>query len=587
MSGDPPATGDEQPAGRWTLIERDRVRLAFGWLIAATGLLNLYSAVSRPLPSRFDQIKRLVPLEVPHVANVAVVMAGLLLLFLARQLARGKHRAWQAAVALLSATMVLHLVKALDIEEAVVAGGLVVALVLARGRFRAASDAPSFARLVRLGPLLVAFPFVYGMAGLYLRRNGITTDLSFGSAVIEVASRMIGFGGPLGFTGRFGRWFPVSITALAALSAVYILFLAFRPVVGKVSGHSPSDEQALRSLVRGDDDTLAYFLLRDDKAFFFDASRRAVLGYRAVGGVALVSGDPVGPSQLWPGLLADFLGYAHERGWRVAALAVTEPAAQEWERKGLRCLYLGDEAILDPRAFSLEGRAIRKVRQACTNAERQGYRIEFHRVGEMHPDLRRALLHVSDTWRGEDEERGFSMTLGRLFDGRDPDCLVAVTRDGEGLARGFLHFVPVGSSGYSLDVIRRDADTPSGLNEFLIARTLEHLGAEGVELVSLNFAFLRGILRPAGRLTAGQRFQKWLAERLGPWFQIESLYRFNNKFGPTWRPRYAAYENALAIPQVLLAAMRAEKLLDLTLLRRGQGGKRSRVPAAERVAAVP
>jgi lysyl-tRNA synthetase class 2 len=253
---------------------------------------------------------------------------------------------------------------------------------------------------------------------------------------------------------------------------------------------------------------------------------------------------------------------------------VGEDAGPVWEASGYRVLYLGDEAVVDPRAFSLEGRAIRKVRQDCARLERQGYTVEWHRSGDMHPDLRRALVHVSHSWRGGDEERGFTMTLGRLFDERDPACLVAVARDGAGYARGFLHFVPASPRGFSLDVMRRDRDTPTGLNEFLIARTLEHLRAEGVEVVSLNFAFLRGILRPTGRLSIGQRFQRWLAVRLGPWFQIESLYRFNNKFGPAWVPRYAAYEDALAVPSVLLAAMRAEGLLDLSILRRGQGGKR-------------
>src|SRR5262249_4443111 len=152
-------------------------------------------------------------------------------------------------------------------------------------------------------------------------------------------------------------------------------------------------------------------------------------------------------------------------GWSVAAIGLTEKAAESFTAIGLRRIYLGDEAMIDTSTFSVEGPERRKVRQTTANIERRGFTLELHRSADLNPDLRRALLHVSDSWRGAQEERGFSMSLGRLFDRRDPDALVAVARDTDGVVRAFLHFVPAGPHGYSLDVMRRDRDMPSGLNE--------------------------------------------------------------------------------------------------------------------------
>lgn len=559
-----------------TRERRDPVRRLFGLLIAGAGLLDLASVLSPPAADRIRAIDRLVPLAVPHTANVLVVQAGFLLLFLARQLVRGKRRAWQAALVLLTGSALLHVVKGLDFEEASASAALAAGLFAARARFRAGTDAPSFTRLVRLAPLLLAFPYAYGLAGIALRRASIGGWPGWAGALEEISKRVLWMSGPLRYTGQFGRWFPASLTALGTLTALFVLYLAFRPVVLRAVHRLPEDDAAARRLVADDPDTLAYFALRDDKALFFEPRRTAALGYRVVGGVALVSGNPVGPPPRWRELLTAFTSYAHERGWRVAALGATEDATAVWASLGFRTLYIGDEAVVDPQAFTLEGRRVRRARQSIAHVERQGFRVEWHRSGDLNPDLARALLHVSEGWKGENEERGFSMSLGRLFDRRDPDCLVAVARDADDYARGFLHFVPVGDTGYSLDVMRRDHDTPSGLNELLIAKTLEHLRERGIRQVSLNFAFLRGILRPPGRLTVAQRFQRLVAVRLGPWFQIESLYRFNNKFDPVWRPRYAAYEDTLAVPSVLLAALRAEKLLDLGMLRRSHGGRRLR-----------
>jgi lysyl-tRNA synthetase class 2 len=128
--------------------------------------------------------------------------------------------------------------------------------------------------------------------------------------------------------------------------------------------------------------------------------------------------------------------------------------------------------------------------------------------------------------------------------------------------------------------MRRDRDAAPGLNEFLIVRTIEHCREIGVSALSLNFAFLRGIIRPQGPQRPMERLQRWLASRLGPWFQIESLYRFNSKFAPIWRPRYAAYEGPMSMPAVVLAALRAEKLLDLGTVRRRSARRKPETAAA-------
>jgi len=126
-----------------------------------------------------------------------------------------------------------------------------------------------------------------------------------------------------------------------------------------------------------------------------------------------------------------------------------------------------------------------------------------------------------------------------------------------------LHFVPWGSDGLSLDLMRRDRSADPGLNEYLITAALQACPSLGVTRVSLNFAVFRSALERGGKLGAGPIIRAWRSVLVfaSRWFQIESLYRFNAKFQPDWQPRFVVYPNARDLPRIAMAALEAEAFI--------------------------
>jgi lysyl-tRNA synthetase class 2 len=234
-----------------------------------------------------------------------------------------------------------------------------------------------------------------------------------------------------------------------------------------------------------------------------------------------------------------------------------------WVREaGLRALELGDEAIVEVEDFTLEGRAMRNVRQMVARVERAGYKVEVRRIRDMTPYEIAEVRRQAAAWRGAEVERGFSMALGRFGDEADGDC-VAVTATKDDQLAAVLHFVPWGRDGLSLDLMRRDRAADPGLNELLIVAALRAAPDLGVTRLSLNFAVFRSALERGSKLGAGPVLRLWrelllIASR---WFQIESLYRFNAKFHPLWEPRFICYPAARDLPRVALAAVEAEAFL--------------------------
>jgi lysyl-tRNA synthetase class 2 len=287
----------------------------------------------------------------------------------------------------------------------------------------------------------------------------------------------------------------------------------------------------------------------------------------------LASGDPLGDPEAWPGAITSFLAEAELHAWTPAVIGCSERAGNVWCREtGFSALELGDEAVVDVAAFSLDGRPMRNVRQMVKRIERAGYTTEVMRAGAVSEGERRRALVDADAWRGTETERGFSMALGRLVDPVDPDAVFVVARQ-DGVMRAFLQFVPWGPDGMSLDLMRRDRKADAGVNELLIVDALRACPGLGVNHVSLNFAVFRSTLERGERLGAGPFLKGWRKVLLfaSRWFQIESLYRFNAKFQPTWAPRFVVYPATPDLPRIAVAALEAEAFLTWPHLRRFSG----------------
>jgi lysyl-tRNA synthetase class 2 len=465
-------------------------------------------------------------------------------------------------VVLLAASSLAHVLKGLDVEEGIATALLAYLLLLTRRVFVASPD-PAWRRaLLKTLPVVLVVDVAYGFAGLYLHRPLIRPHLTAWLAGRETTSRLVGASGPLQVAGHFGRWFPTSITVLGGLSLLILLGVLLAPSRSTDKASEPDRAAARRLLARDDGDTLDPFALRHDKSYVFSADRRAAVAYRGVNGVGLASGDPVGHPDAFVDALTRFVALCDQRGWRPAVIGAREERASVYAQVGLKSRYIGDEAILDVASFSLEGRPMRPVRQAVSRTKNFGVTTEYHHEGELDPTLRQALQGIAERARAGAIERGFSMALDGLLSGRDADCLLVVSRDRLGTPIAFQRYVPCqAGAGLSLDAMRRDPEAPNGVNERMIVETVEWARARNIDTVSLNFAAFKNLVADEARLGPLQSAEAWLIRRLNPYFQIESLYRFNTKFHPRWVPRALMYRTAGDIVPVAVAALSAEAFL--------------------------
>ncbi len=551
----PPPHRDARPSRRTR-------RVAAGAL-AGAGLLNLASALTPPLMERLRWLRGVVPLAVPQAAAALTALSGLGLLLLARGVRRGQRRAWAVSLAVLAASAGFHLAKGVDVEEAVLALVVAAYLLAHRSAFPAPADRRGLRSAVLAAGAGAAAVTVVGAGSVEAVSRG---GLPLGWAVVAAGERLVGLS-TVPLPRRLDEFLSPAAAAVGFGLAALAGWQAFRP--GRDRGLERQSLDGARAIVaRHGGDTLAYFALRDDKERFFFGD--TLIAYGVFGGVCLVSPDPVGPRWEREAAWAAFRRFADQRGWSVAVVGATEKWLPVYRDTGMHELYVGDEAIVDCTHFSLDCPQAKSLRQAVNRVARGGYRVEFFDPGRLDGPMAEALRRLATDSRRGEEERGFSMTLGRFLDPGDHDLLLAVARAASGEPVAFCQFVPAaGIDGYSLDMMRRSTgDHPNGLLDFVLVETILHLQGQGRRGLCLNFAVMRAVL--AGETGGGvtQRAQRWLLFHLSDTMQIESLWRFNAKYDPDWRPRYAVYDSPEDLVPAALALARAESFWELPLLGR-------------------
>jgi lysyl-tRNA synthetase, class II len=536
-----------------------RTRRWASWLTLSVGVLTMASALTRPIHGRLELLLEILPFRALHIATGTTLFVGAALLIAARGLRHGQWVAWVATLSLLTLSLALNLLKGLDAEIGSVSALVGLWLLASADAFRVMPTRGQWVWSLKWGGLVGLVALVIPTAVSFLLGHD-----HHGRRPAEVAHR-IGRDRLLEWPSPGSIPTPLLVELGVAVGLLVLWWVLSRwRIANQPLQHEADLETARRLLETTGGDTLAYFGLRDDREWFF--SGRSFVAYAVRGPVCLVSPDPVGPAderfQVW----ADFLEFASDRGWGVAVLAGSSQWLEVYQSSGLRAWYYGDEAIVDVSAFTLEGAANKGLRQAVNRVARAGVRVEFVDPARASATLVDAVLAMAGRSRQGDAERGFSMTLSRLFDPRDTGLLMAVALDPNDRVLGFIQWTPATLlPGWSLDVMRRDTEgeVPNGLTDFLIVRTIEHIAPQGAAGLGLNFAVMRRALDDPPPGLRG-KVSRYVLDLVARYSQVGSLERFNAKYRPRWEPRYLVWGANDEVLAQALAMARAEGRLEFT-----------------------
>lgn len=532
-----------------------------GLMTLGSGLVNIISVAGRDLPERFALLREVFPLEFLHVSRFLSLLVGFALVVSSLNIFKRKKRAFVLVLLLSALSIVFHLTKGLDYEEALLSLALMAALLFAGKSFTVKSSLPDL-RFALIAVLTAgAAVLFYGTLGFWLLdKRDFGLDFTVLDGLRRTLSAMAFVTDPgLVPRTRFARWFLDSLDVISVAAILYAFYSLFRPVIYRLRNLPQERSRAAEILEKFGRSSLDPFKLGGDKAYFFTPTGRTFLAYRMAGSFAVVLADPVGPEEEIPGIIRSFKALCKGNDWRLAFHQTLPDFLPAYAEAGLKKLKIGDDAIVSLEEFSLDGKKMKHLRHYVNQFDKAGIRAEYHDPPV--PDgIMAGIREVSDDWLrlpGR-RERGFTMGVFSAKEVRRTPVFAAVRPDGRILA--FMNIIRSYAPGETtIDLMRHRRDAPEGVMDGLFVKLFQRQKERGFKRFSLGMAPMSGFREGEDAGAEEKAIQNFL-RRLTFLFSYSGLLQYKAKFATDWEPRYAIYGSLLDLPRLAMALTRVSEI---------------------------
>jgi phosphatidylglycerol lysyltransferase len=538
--------------------------LVTGILTLASGLLILRTLIAPSGHSRVARLLDYTPFEFRHLSRFLTLVLGFALAVTSVNLLRRKRRAFYAAVILAGFSVVLHLLRGRDLFHAVIATALLGLLFLGRRAYTVGSGLPDWRSALLSVGVGLAFTLTYGIAGFWwLDERHFGGNFNLGDSIRHTMAFLALVPEPLVPPLRpltsHALWFADSLHLMTLVLLAWVVLQTYRPVVYRFRTQ-PQERHLCEAIVRAHGRcALDYFKYWPDKSYYVSASGRSVIAYRVSGSFAVALADPVGPEEEVAEIAAGFIRYCRQNDWGFAFHQALPDFLPVYQALGLKHLKIGDDAVIDLTAFSLDGKGHRGVRHTVSLLERNGDH-SFLADPPLDASLLTAAKEVSDAWLGLPGRRERGFTLGRFDEAYLRATPFFGIRNAEGRLLAFANLIPSFAPGEStIDLMRHRPDAPNGTMDFLFVKLFLALRDRGFTRFNLGMAPMSGF-DANEEATAEERAVHLFFQQLNFLFSFRGLKAYKAKFASSWEPRYAVYAGALDLPRLAVALGRISAL---------------------------
>jgi phosphatidylglycerol lysyltransferase len=500
-------------------------------IVVLSGCVMLVSSATPALTVRMRVLEKIIPLPVLETSHLASAIVGLLLLLIARGLAKGYRYAFRTTLGLLLTGAAFNILKGLDYEEAIVLLLTAVLLWTHSKLFTLPSHTGGTIATV-LTPVAIAILTFTAVGYASYGTTGYSSSLWLTFAHHAEAARFLR-----------------ALSVLTLLGLILAIYLYARIPHRYIPPSRKEIERALKihwSVGKG---TNALMMVNGDKSIHFWEERGFCL-YRAMGGNIFVFSDPAVPEGMERPFLNSLLQTASELDRSLAFYQISSRWIPILHDYGYSFFKLGEEAIVELGRFNIQGNKGKAMRNVLNRFRNDGYVFEVLAAEEVHMHLAE-LRRVSDAWLRSKRTREKQFSIGFFDEHYLCGFPCATVRDKDGVAVAFSNVLcDVSKEEFSVDLMRFVPGCPNGVMDLLFLKLFEWGKSQGFRTFNLGMAPLASVGEvPQARMQ--ERLAKVLFQYGEHWYNFRGLRQFKEKYDPVWVPRYLAYPAFWRWPQAL------------------------------------
>lgn len=529
-------------------------------LLFVLGIVNIASVLTPAVASRLKTLHQFIPNDTIHFSNYMVLLMGFLLMICSAFLIKGLRNAWVIALSLSTLSLIGHITKAIDYEEASLALFTLITLIATYKQYYIKGDKKLQNFSVGTALIIVASVLIYGTIGFYqLKSNHFNEDFTLGESIVNTFACLVLLDtNYLNPQTEFAKLFIYSIN-IFGITAILLLFYSFvHPYIVDMNNSEEEKQKASALVSLYGKSSVDYFKTAQDKIFFFSNDPVGLISYKIANSYAVVLHEPLGePNDLSKQeIICAFETFCRQNSLKPIYYRVDEESLTFFSNIKKKALPIGQEAIVNLEDFTLEGKSNKSLRNALNNVQKKGLTTKIY-LPPIKDGLIQKLKYVSDNWLESLHREEMIFSQGMFDEVELKNHTIITLENDDEKVLSFLNIIPDNVPGeVTYDLIRKTVDAPNGNMDCLIVALIEHAKKHGFQTLNMGLAPFSGIGKPED---IPQRTIKFAYEKLQQFKHYKGLRDFKDKFEPQWQTKYLIYNNdydLLHIPLALNKVMR-------------------------------
>lgn len=527
-------------------------------MIFLLGIINILSVITPALTDRLDIVKDYLSVDFIHLSKMFTLISGVLLLVTSANLFKGTKRAWYFAVVLSIASIIFNIAKALDYEEALFALVTFGLLIYSRKEYTFKTSRISLQRGFSwfTGIFISIFVFNY-LSFYFIDKSHFGIDFTKKQALYYTLHTFLLFkeSGLTPLTG-FARDFQKLNYILGAVSWLVIIFSFYKTNKYIEQDEVENQKDAEHLVEEFGVSSLDYFKLTWDKQLFFAENREGFLSYRVANGFAMILETPVCTERDKIPLIEEFENHCENNGLKTAYYRVGESDLIYFSTFKKQRLFIGQDAILDTKKFSLTGKDKKSIRNGINTLEKSGFVTEI-KYAPQSEEILDKIEKISNEWLKEFDKKEIVFAEG-MFERevlKNQDLITISDNEGNGVA--FLNIIPhCAPDECSYDMIRKTENAPNGSIDALIVKLVDYAKDKKLQFINMGMTPMAGLEEPNN---TAEQVLKFAYQRVGSFKHYQSLRNFKEKYADLWENKYLVYNNDLDLLQIPTALNKVMK----------------------------